>query len=647
MNPLTRLGLLIPLALGAAAGCGDDPAPPCEQDRLPFRSELRCFDEFAAQAARPLDAALPGAFTVKTIVDRATADSVTFQDTVAYPIHSRFAVEHLGYPPGQPFVNEYFSPQRRLVLGSITYYEEPGVWAYELAPYDSASAELIAHGFEAVRASAPVAAALRFHPTSIEQEARAAALPASVPIITTDELFAGISYQPLNLGETYAQVRILAAADLATTYVSPRELVVLDRVPNDIAVVAGVVTEELQTPLSHVNVLAQQRRTPNMGLRGARAAFAPYADRWVRLTVSAFGWDVAEVSADEAEAWWQAHRPPPLQVTLPDYSVTTILNVDDVGPGDVARVGGKAGNYGQLRDLGPPVRIRDGLVVPVSYYRDFVVSAGLDTEITSMLADPAFRADGNVRRVRLGQLQDAFRAAPIPPATLAAIEARLEAEFPATRLKFRSSTNAEDLDGFTGAGLYDSRSGQVGDPARPVADALRAVWASLWNVRAFEERAYRSIDHQQVAMAVLVHPSFDDELANGVAITANIYDPAAGGEDAFYVNAQLGEASVVSPDPDITADVLVYYFFHNGQPATYYGHSSYLATGSTVLSRAELFDLGQSLQAIRDGFASIYQPPPGYGALPMDVEWKLSLVGTERQIWIKQARPFPGRDGAE
>jgi hypothetical protein len=44
---------------------------------------------------------------------------------------------------------------------------------------------------------------------------------------------------------------------------------VLDQAPNDISVVQGLITQEFQTPLSHVNVLSQNRHTPNMGLRGA------------------------------------------------------------------------------------------------------------------------------------------------------------------------------------------------------------------------------------------------------------------------------------------------------------------------------------------------------------------------------------------
>ena len=633
------------LALGVVllvASCGERDAPTCESETLPFRSELHCALELEAQAARPLDTALPGVITVKTIVDRARDNTLTFQDTTAYPLHSRFAVEHLGWPPGAPFAEQYVSSSRRFLLGSVSHYAEPDVYAYELAPYDTASAEMIATTMRAIARATYFGDRLAFHPISEEQLAIAAMLPDDIDVITTEELWAGITYQPLNLGETYARVRVLTAAELATTYVSPREIAVLDRVPNDLSVVAAVVTDEFQTPLSHVNVLSQQRGTPNMGLDGAAARFAPLEGRWVRLTVGAFEWEVVEVTAEAAEAWWQTHRPPPADIPAPDFSVTEIRDIDDVVLADIPAVGGKAAHYAALRDIGPPVQIRDAVVIPVAFYRQFLVDNGFDVQIAAMLADPAFRSDGNARRQMLDALRTRMMAAPVTPSALATIEARLAQQFPNTRMKFRSSTNAEDLARHSGAGLYDSKAGQVGDPLRPVDVALKTVWASVWNVRAFEERDYAGIAHDRVAMAVLVNPSYSDEAANGVAITANLYDPAAGGEDAFFINAQVGEVSVVQPDPGVSADTLMYYFFHPGQPATYYTRSNLVAGG--VMSRSELFELGQALAAIRTKFASTYDPPTGYGYLPMDVEWKLVADGTgARRVWIKQARPFPGR----
>ena len=86
---------------------------------------------------------------------------------------------------------------------------------------------------------------------------------------------------------------------------------ILDAVPNDISVVTAIVTEEFQTPLSHINVLSQNRGTPNMALRGAvsNKTLLALKDKWVRLEVKAFEYSVKEVTSAEADAWWAKNKP--------------------------------------------------------------------------------------------------------------------------------------------------------------------------------------------------------------------------------------------------------------------------------------------------------------------------------------------------
>jgi len=125
-----------------------------------------------------------------------------------------------------------------------------------------------------------------------------------------------------------------------------------------------------------------------------------------------------------------------------------------------------------------------------------------------------------------------------------------------------------------------------------------------------------------------------------VAITANLFDPGAGGEDAFYINVQEGDVSVVQPpESGVVPDALLYFYFHNSQPATYFTHSSLIPAGETVLTRAQLFQLGRSLSAVRDHFSQFDEPPPGFARLPLDIEFE--RVGDV--VEVKQARPHPGR----
>ncbi|MEQ8280000.1 MAG: PEP/pyruvate-binding domain-containing protein [Deltaproteobacteria bacterium] len=622
-----------------------------------FLQQIGCDTDFDALASAPLDATIPGARSTKTVLDRVDG-GLYFSNSARYPIHFDFVSAHLS-GEGRPIVpmladfnaTEYSAPSRRFLLGAVTYYAGPDVYVYELAPYDAASAEMIVEAFTAIEASTYFGDRLRFLATSASIEATVAPVAERLRLITIDELFAGIDYQPLNPAEAYGRLRFITSEELQTQYVSFRDVVVLDNVPNDISVVSGIVTEQFQTPLSHINVLSKNRGTPNMALRGAYddEALRALDGAWVRIEVTPTAYTIEAVSVDVADAWWAMNKPAAVQVPGLDGDTTGLVDIEDVTDlsGDLSlfdavkaatrTFGGKAAHFSAMTNIDglpyPP-----GFAVPVSYYLDFMDTHGFTARVEALLADDDFNADPALRDAALASVREDMMAAPLDAGFEAALVAKLEAEFAGTRMRFRSSTNAEDLDGFTGAGLYTSKSGDPNDPERPVADAVREVWASVWLFRAFEERSYRSIDHLSVAMALLVHRSFPDEEANGVALTNNPFDPS-GLDPAFYVNVQRGDISVVQPPPGITADAFLYYFDRADQPQTYVSRSNITVGGASVLTRAQTYQLGEALDRIRSFFFSAYGEGEAWWA--MDVEFKFDgEPGEEPALYVKQARPY-------
>ena len=136
--------------------------------------------------------------------------------------------------------------------------------------------------------------------------------------------------------------------------------------------------------------------------------------------------------------------------------------------------------------------------------------------------------------------------------------------------------------------------------------AIKQAYASAWLFRTFEERSYYGVAHSSVGMALLVHRNFPNEEANGVAITANPFDPL-GVDPAFYVNVQYGgDNEVVHPASGITSDQLLYYFTQPNQPVTYIAHSNVVSANTTVLSRTQLHQLGVALDAIHARFSSAH-----------------------------------------
>lgn len=655
------------LVLGGAF-CGDDtpggqmtaPRPMACQVMMgaeapDYLKQIGCQADFELLASLPIDTSIPGARAVKFVIDQHDGNALYFQNSKKYRVHYDFASRHLG-GRGRPVgsladfnMTEYYMPSRRFVLGSITYYEGPKVWAVEIAPYDTASATMIDKAYKAIAANTFFGGDLFFHPTSETVEREATKLPVAVKIKTTKDLFDGIDYQPLNLGSSVGRLRFLTWEQLAAgEALAFRDIVVLDRVPNDLSVTMGIITEEFQTPLAHINVLAQTRKIPNMAVRKAftNTMLRGLENKWVRLTVRVDGFTAEEVTLAAADAWWDMNKPPKANISKADVSVSGLWDLDTVLDKNlplkdqvksiIPRFGGKASHYAAML-TNKVVPIRPAFVIPAYYYNQFMVTNGFDKRIATMIADPTFRSDPKVRDVRLKELRDAMEAAPVDAGFLALLEKKINAEYPGLAIRFRSSATAEDLEGFSGAGLYTSKSGEPWNPNKPYAEAIREVWASTYRLRAFEEREYRSVEHLNVAMALLVHAAFRQEYASGVAVTANPNDPS-GLQPGFLINVQVGDASVVLPEAGIRADQLIYLYEFPGQPIQYLGHSNLVPTGKSVLTRTEVNELGKALDAIHKFFRPAYGTEPGawYG---MDVEFK--FYGDPPRVFIKQARPFP------
>ena len=676
-----RLSCVLTVA-ALAFSCGDDSSTgPEPLDRTcaiadgeapDFSHAIGCEADFTLLAsssqrplAEPADASYQGARSMKTVIDRADGNRLYFQNSRKYPIHWDFTSAHLS-GGGKPVVaalsqfnqSEYYSPNRRFVLGAITRFDGPGLWTYEIAPYDNADAEMIRSAYEQIAAACFCGDGLYFHPTSQAIEVVAEKLPPSVRVVSTAQLYVGIDYQPLNYGTTVGRLVFLTAEELETEYASFRDIVVLDQVPNDISVTAGIITEAFQTPLSHINVLSQNRGTPNMALRDAhsREDLRALDGKWVRLEVGPFDYSVSEVSEEAADAWWEARGTDDVSVPGLDLETRELRDVEDIldlqthSLGEalalaIPAYGGKASHFAAFPHMdNDKVRYPKAFAVPVFYYWQFMEENGFHAQVAQMLADPAFQSDPEVRDRQLNDLRDAMRTAPVDLDFEVELLAKLSADYPGIRMRFRSSTNAEDLEGFTGAGLYTSKSGDPSDPKDPVLDAVRTVWASVWSFRAFEERSFRGIDHQSVGMALLVHNSFPDEEANGVAITANPFD-TAGLEPGFYVNVQVGDESVVQPDPGVTTDQFIYQFELPGQPIIFIAHSSLVRSGRPVLTTTQTHTLGIALKEIHNFFYPLYGQDLG-AWYAMDTEFKfdqtLDNPTGEPVLFIKQARPYPG-----
>lgn len=628
-----------------------------------YSTTIGCLEDYEALAARPFDNSLPASWSVKTILDQADGNRLYLLNTRTYRIHWEFAAERLS-GNGRPLVSsmskfgaEYYTPGRRFILGTLARYERPGIWAWELTPSDNASAEMIALAYEKIADACYCGQDLYFHATSEAIEAEAAKLPASVKVINTPQLYQDIAYQPLHFATAIGRLVFPAADKLKLEDIGPRDIVVLESAPDRLPDISGLITRRFQTPLSHFNVSAQERGIPNMGLRHALtdSTLRTLENLWVKFTVAPTGYTVTPVTPAEADAWWESRRRAPVPVTPLDTTAQDLLDLEDIldlrDPNRareafeqaIPAYGGKTAHFAALPHLdATKVRYEKSFAIPVHYYWQHLRNHGLVDSVDRMLSDSLFNADRKERDRRLRSLRQAIETAPLDSAFLTLLNAKLDSAFPGRdTLLFRSSSNAEGLDGYTGADLYASRIARRSRSPASLQKALLEVWSSLWDPRAFEDRHSRDIHSKSVGMGILVQAPLGEVKANGIALSANPFDPP-GYEPGFYINVQAGSASVTHPDPSITSEEFIYHWWVTGQPIVPMTYSNQVPEGTSVLTPSQIHALGSALREIQVLFL------PAYGAdlsnwFGMHMEFQLKqLPGAEPTIVLTQARPYRG-----
>ncbi|HKU44088.1 MAG TPA: PEP/pyruvate-binding domain-containing protein [Polyangiales bacterium] len=621
--------------------------------------------DYAALAEGETNLGLQG---VKFVIDMAMGDAVHLLSTRAWALHYTFIRERIDHLPALDRCdvaqnNEFYNgwanfsvreyelvDSRRYLLGTLDRYAGSDLRTVDFAVGDQISAPQMLHAFFGVmrHIDAEPVSAWSLHPTEPRQVPVLRSIEGKVPIVAGNAPFRNLRYQPLTPGVAFGTLRYVPATELEHSTLGPDAIVVTDAVPNDLPFVSGLITEAFQTPLAHVNVLSQNRGTPNMGLRAAREdqRVSPLLDELVRLEVTNAGFELRKASAAEVDAFLREREPQgPRMAPRRDLTVRGVVDLRSRGLSDLPSIGAKAAQLAELGRVissspgceGPIDVPSDGFAIPLAHYADHFEKSGARALLEQARQDPAFRADPAHREAELANVRRAILEAPVDPELLRSIEDAIRARFGTERVRFRSSSNTEDLPGFNGAGLYESLSIALEDPERRPEDGLRAVWASLWNGRAYDEREYGHIDQSQVGMGVLVHPTFRSERANVIAISRNVLDPTRA--DIHYLNAQQGEASVANPAPGVATEQLIHHWrLVPGTPEIEYQAKSSLTHGSDVLTLSDVQGISCRLRAVHDYFQLQLDPMGENRWFAMDVEIK--LMGPERRIVFKQARPY-------
>jgi hypothetical protein len=449
------------------------------------------------------------------------------------------------------------------------------------------------------------------------------------------------------------------------TSLNTKSIPVFQSLPLDLTVVAGVITEQAQTDLDHINLKSKQRNTPNMvfpNIMSSEYAQLVHGNALVKMSLK--GNDVSIEVADrkEAEIHWQSSRPPAIgNLPAVRLDVKRVLDHSEIGATDANLVGAKAANYAEiynlLKDKADYQIVRPGFAIPFAYYDAHIKETGIDLFIKDTIEIIRAENDPVETEKLLAALRERLLQSSIDPRLIADVKAKIETHYPTESMRFRSSTNSEDLTDFSGAGLYTSTSFNHDKKGSSIEKAVKTVWASVWNRRAFDEREFYGINHETVFAAIQLNPGFPEEEGNGVAISRNItgVKSQSGLSTGVYFNNQYGEYSVTNPSPGVVAEEMIVFF----DPTTAYDFSTKYAerayikrSSETKVNRelgirepvfldGELDLMVNVIRTLHDHFKQLDDPRRTNSLFAIDVEYKVDDLGTgERRVYFKQARPY-------
>lgn len=223
-----------------------------------------------------------------------------------------------------------------------------------------------------------------------------------------------------------------------------------------------------------------------------------------------------------------------------------IVHFAEVNKNDIALVGGKGANLGEMLRAGIPVP--DGFIVTSESWYYFIDHTGLREEIKFALQG-LNRQDSKALQKVSEEIKSRILSKTVPEELAVKIREyyRELSQGKKLRVAVRSSATAEDLPDASFAGQQATFLNVEGEDS--VVDTVKKCWASLFEARAIFYREEQHFDHFQVGIAVPVQMMVQSEVS-GIMFSIN---PVNNDMNTIVIESVygLGEyivGGVVNPD---------------------------------------------------------------------------------------------------
>ncbi|AVJ55959.1 phosphoenolpyruvate synthase [Idiomarina sp. OT37-5b] len=328
-----------------------------------------------------------------------------------------------------------------------------------------------------------------------------------------------------------------------------------------------------------------------------------------------------------------------------------VLWYQQLGMQDVNRVGGKNASLGEMISnlAGAGVEVPGGFATTADAYNQFLDQSGLNDKIHQLL-DTLDVDDVNELSKAGQQIRQWIIDTPFQPEFEQAIKtafSELSEDNDEFSFAVRSSATAEDMPDASFAGQQETFLNVRGLDA--VMEAIKHVFASLFNDRAISYRVHQGYDHRGVALSAGVQRMVRSDIASsGVMFTI---DTESGFEDVVFITSSfgLGEMVVqgaVNPDefyvhkPTLKAGRPAVLRRNLGSKQIQMVFSEDRDHGKQTLIEdiepAKSMTFSVSDEEVEELARQAVIIEQHYGR-PMDIEW--AKDGVDGKLYIVQARP--------
>ena len=479
------------------------------------------------------------------VIDRRNDDKIYFVNSKMFRFHQDFAnAMYLSLKRGEDFFRDvYTNDRRRLIVGTIAWQEPVQKFTFEFWEGDLATPEMIDEAYSTIKKS--FFSDIAFKPNSTRQEELADKL--KIPVVSASDISKNQEYLALNVAKGVGRFHVIDKLD-DTVEIGYNEILVLKEIPLDLPPVAGIIVSQPTSPLSHINLLAKGWNIPNAYIKNANELFRKLDGTWYEfettLTDYKFSPCLKQCLDTKAQIAPTVYGTDQFRSPPSDLKATNLATLAQLRQKDSNSVGSKAANLGEIVHSRPRTfSVPPGFAIPFVYYRRFMESNKFFDTVDNFLLDQDFVHNPSVRRKKLEEFRTQIQNGKFDPKLRAAIIAKWKQYLSGAPVYVRSSSNAEDTGNFSGAGLYTSVE-NVTDSDQ-IIEAVKKVWSSVWNFKAYEARERNFVDHEDTNMGVLVQTGVTMD-SGGVMITKDPYDKYNRG--AVYISATWGHNIAVTSE---------------------------------------------------------------------------------------------------